>query len=201
MEGAKQGGTTETRVFAPADVAEELGISGAGLRRLALIYERVYGEFQRDPRLGRVWTPEAIERLRIARELVQDGRATSVEVALRVLDASGGVEGVPTSAGRSRGPIEALEPLIEEMRLLRGAIEGMSRRMEHLELENRELRETVNSMRELGAGETTSSDPVEERDASSTGAVVEGDPPLSEQVATSVSKIRRRMRRWWGGDG
>ncbi len=88
-----EGEGAERRVYAPGDVASRLGISGPGLRRLALIYERVYGELPRDPKLGRVWPQGAVERLERARADVQAGRAVSVEAALAAIRA--GVEAPP----------------------------------------------------------------------------------------------------------
>lgn len=129
-------------VRAPADVAGELGVSSSGLRRLALIYERVHGDLPRDPRLGRMWPTEAIERLALAREEVQAARAVSIEAALAALRRSAGVEPSPP-VQRTPTPPEPSEALLEELRLLRGAVEGMSNRLESLERENRELRESV----------------------------------------------------------
>jgi hypothetical protein len=92
----------EQRVYAPGEVAAQLGISGPGLRRLALIYERVYGELPRDPKLGRVWPQEAAERLERARGDVQAGRAVSVEAALAAIRA--GAE-PPPPVQRSARPL------------------------------------------------------------------------------------------------
>jgi hypothetical protein len=139
----------EQRVFGAGDVAKQLGISLPGLRRLAVVYERVYGELPRDDR-GRLWPEEAVARLQAARAAVGEGRAVSTEAALR---AGGDSEEVvviePSRAADDRA--DALEKLLEELRLLRGAVEGMSRRLATMEIENRELREAVSGSRELEA--------------------------------------------------
>lgn len=123
----------ERRVYSPADVAGRLGVSSSGLRRLALIYERVYGDLGRDPKLGRVWSMEAIERLERARRDVQAARAVSVEQALA--DHRAGLEperapapaGVPTGTTGGTNPLEAL---VGELRALREAVEEQNRLLE-----------------------------------------------------------------------
>jgi signal transduction histidine kinase len=109
--------------YATADAARLIGVSTSGLRRLAHIYERVYGALPRDSRLGRVWPTEAIERLNDARQVVQAGRAVSIEQALLnrgAIDAPATVGSVTQRA--SSGP-EALEELANELHALREAIE------------------------------------------------------------------------------
>ena len=69
----------------PADVARRLGISGAGLRRLAQGYERVFRPLPRDPKHGRLWPEDAIRYMEAARAMVGAGKAVSVEAALDTL--------------------------------------------------------------------------------------------------------------------
>jgi hypothetical protein len=143
----------EQKVFGAGDVAKQLDISLPSLRRLAVVYERVYGELPRDDR-GRLWPEEAVARLQAARAAVRTGRAASTEAALRAGD-DGEVVVVdrrypaPSKAADDRA--DALEKLLEELRLLRGAVEGMSRRLATMEIENRNLREAVSFNRELEA--------------------------------------------------
>ena len=152
-----------SRVYAPGDVAERLGVSGQRIRQLAAIYERVHGELLPREKRGRVWPEEAVERLERAHAAVVDGRVASVEQALRFPEgddggdgASEGVDHHPARYGRSDASLAAL---VEELRLLRGAVEGMSRRLAAFENENRELRETGDARRELELpGEPRSSD-------------------------------------------
>jgi len=153
-EGGPPEGFAQREVRAPADVAGDLGVSSSGLRRLALIYERVHGDLPRDPRLGRMWPTEAIERLALAREEVQAGRAVSIEAALAALRVLPGQPSAPVQRPQAQAvPREPLEAMVEEMKLLRGAVEGMSRRLAAQERENRELRETISRERELPPGE------------------------------------------------
>ena len=91
-------------VYEPKDAAEQLGLSPAGLRRLAGIYERVYDDLPRDARRGRLWPQEAIYRLDRARTLVHEGRAPSVEAALRYEDTG---DDAPTS---TRPPVRPETP-------------------------------------------------------------------------------------------
>ncbi len=121
------------RIYSPAVVAKRLGISAAGLRRLAAGYERVHGELPRDER-GRLWPEEAVVRLEEARIAVREGRATSVEAALR----GAFVEPPPGQAlTQEHDPQEAL---LRELRAIREAIETQSQRIAALEEENRALR-------------------------------------------------------------
>ena len=152
MEG-EGGEKNEQLVYGPADVAARLGVSPAGLRRLAVVYERVYGELRRDPRLGRVWPQEAVERLGRARNMVNTGQAVSVESALNAL-ASGDPSADdprPQALARARGAADqehALEALVGELRALRQTIEEQNRRLHALEEQNRQLQATLPSSRE-----------------------------------------------------
>lgn len=173
------GGPSEPReasleVRAPADVAGELGVSSSGLRRLALIYERVYGQLPRDPRLGRMWPAEAVERLALAREEVQAGRAVSIEATLSA--ARAGVEPRPP-VQRPQDPPEPVEALLRELRSLRGAVEGMSGRLEALERENRELREAVSQASPERSPGRQLEEPTHPEDAPG------DEPPVDEHLA------------------
>ncbi len=130
-----------SEVYLPEDVAKHLGISSAGLRRLAVIYERVYGELPRSPNRGRLWTGDAVERLESARLAVQQGRAVSVEAALAGLRAGAEpIEAQPavttTSPTTSSQPLGAL---VGELRALREAVEEQNRRLGALEEGDRSI--------------------------------------------------------------
>jgi len=129
------------------EVAQRLGITPAGLRRLADIYGVVYEPLQRDTHYNnrRLWTLEAVERLEAARALVKADRARSIKAALMML--KGGSEAsheamVLSSKEVSKDPLllavlehvqrlEALtetnraatQPLLDEVRLLREQVE------------------------------------------------------------------------------
>ena len=119
-----------------------------------MVYERVYGELRRDPRLGRVWPQEAVERLGRARNMVNTGQAVSVESALNALasgDPSADDPRPPEALARARGAADqehALEALVGELRALRQTIEEQNRRLHALEEQNRQLQATLPSSRE-----------------------------------------------------
>ncbi len=69
-------------VYPPAEAARLLGVSVSGLRRYGLLYEGVFDQLPRDPQGRRLWTPEAITRLRRAKALMAEGRAVSIQAAL-----------------------------------------------------------------------------------------------------------------------
>lgn len=106
------------RLRTPRQVAEALGVSPSGLRRLAEIYAAVCGELPRDPRSrSRLWPPRAVRELATARRLVAGKRAASVSEALVSLrqgeadsDADGGhgTEGVVGPGGDPEGLREDL---------------------------------------------------------------------------------------------
>ena len=110
-------------IYAPRDVAERLGLSGAALRRIAVIYEEIHGPLRRDPpgkRGKRVWTWEAVERLEHARALVHTGRAGSIEDALRAGD---GEEDADSDYPVHRKPARAdITAIVDELRAMRLAL-------------------------------------------------------------------------------
>lgn len=78
-------------VLPPREAALQLGVAPSTLRRLATVYTDVFGTDAlgwSDGGKGggsRLWTGEALRRTRAARELVESGRASSFELALRTL--------------------------------------------------------------------------------------------------------------------
>jgi hypothetical protein len=135
-------------VYGPADVATRLAVSSAGLRRLAAVYERVHGELGRDPRHGRLWPQEAVERLERARGMVRDGQAVSVEAALTSLTFGEPRADDPEPPALARAPEEqdrdrALGAVVSELRALRWAVEEQNQRLHALEEENRQLRASL----------------------------------------------------------
>ena len=184
----------ERRVYSPADVAARLGVSSSGLRRLALIYERVHGELPRDPKLGRVWPMEAIYRLERARLDVQAARAVSVEQALADHRAGLEPERAPAPAGVPTGATgtNALEALVGELRALREAVEEQNRLLE-------EQGRRLEALEEVRGGGPTS--PAE-------GAATEDTPPVPGPVAPermdpespvgTLSRLVARFLNRWG---
>lgn len=101
----------------PKEVADRLGVSSSGLRRLASLYEGLYGSLPRDSSDSRIWPTEAVERLEGARALVSQGRAKSIQDALQAVEtgdrtASGGLAPRPPQ-------VEALAALVREMQAMR----------------------------------------------------------------------------------
>jgi hypothetical protein len=117
-------------VYDPAQAAELLGVSASGLRRLAPIYESVFGELKRvgkgdEDKRSREWPSEAIERLLTARRLTGRGKPyRTIEAALEAIR-----DGVETDTseidfgGRQTGAdvatSQALQVLIGEIQTLR----------------------------------------------------------------------------------
>jgi hypothetical protein len=135
-------------VYGPGDVATRLGVSSAGLRRLAVVYERVYGQLGRDPRQGRVWPQEAVERLERARAMVRAGQAVSIEAALNSLTFGEPGTDAPDPSALAQAPEEqdrnyALVAVVGELRALRLAVEEQNQRLHALEEENRQLRASL----------------------------------------------------------
>lgn len=123
--------TTEI-LLAPRDAAAYLEVAPSTLRRLATVYESVYGPnslgWSDGGRGGgaRLWPRVALERTRAARALVEAGRASSFEVALRTLkDAPEGlalVEPPPPSADAVAELRSMVESLQKELADLRGEV-------------------------------------------------------------------------------
>ncbi|CAM3687591.1 HTH merR-type domain-containing protein [Deinococcus saxicola] len=76
-------------IFTPKQAAAELGVSSAALRRAAAGYEVTFGTLERDARGGRLFTGEALDRLRLALEAVHAGHIASVETALKLIHDDG----------------------------------------------------------------------------------------------------------------
>ena len=147
MEGQADEHNTQF-VYGPGDVATRLGVSSAGLRRLAVLYERVYGQLGRDPRQGRVWPQEAVERLERARAKVRAGQAVSIEAALNSLTLGEPGAEVPeppelAQASEEQDRDRALGAVVGELRALRLAVEEQNHRLHALEEENRQLRASL----------------------------------------------------------
>lgn len=114
-----------------ATAAAAVGVSVSGLRRLAPIYESVFGKL---PRAGkgsgdspRMWSLKAAHRLAAARRLVETGQRKSVKTALEALE---GVEGTGDSLevpqiGSQLSDRQLLEAVLSELVELRSEIETL----------------------------------------------------------------------------
>ncbi len=73
----------------PKGAAERLGVSASGLRRLATLWEEIYGpihwEGEREGG-GRVYPLSVVTKLEAARGLVREGKSKSIQNALQALD-------------------------------------------------------------------------------------------------------------------
>ncbi len=120
-------------VYDPARAADLLGVSASGLRRLAPIYERVFGELKRvgkgdEEKRSREWPNEAVGRLQAARQVTGRGKPyRTIEAALKAI--RDGVEVDTTEidfGGRHAGAEgaigETLQVLLGEVRTLRDEV-------------------------------------------------------------------------------
>lgn len=105
----------------PKQAAERLGVSPSGLRRLAMLWEEVYGpihwEGEREGG-GRVYPQSVVAKLEAARALVRQGRSKSIQNALQALD--GGATPSTQALARPGIPNEdVLLALLTEMQAIR----------------------------------------------------------------------------------
>ena len=131
-------------VYPPADVARRLGISGAGLRRLAQGYERVFHPLPRDPKHGRLSPEAAVRNMETARAMVGAGKAASVEAALDVLARVDDTMNGPGMRNPHENSSEVFredswEVLVEVLRALRLNLEDQQQRLASLETDVRAL--------------------------------------------------------------
>ncbi len=147
-------------VYDPARAADLLGVSASGLRRLAPIYERVFGELKRvgkgdEEKRSREWPSEAVGRLQAARQVTGRGKPyRTIEAALGAIREGAEVEGVEIDfasrhAGAEGAIGEALQVLLSEVRTLRDEVAGpITEKLEALqrEIENLRVSQTVTQM-------------------------------------------------------
>lgn len=124
-------------VLPPREAAAQLGVAPSTLRRLATVYVDVYGPDAlgwSDGGKGggsRLWTGSALRRTRAARELVESGRASSFELALRTLKDTPEDQLALVTVSAESG-LEVAE-LRAEVSALRDALEGLSREVATLQ--------------------------------------------------------------------
>src|SRR5215216_6764036 len=125
-----EGEGSEQQVVKSVAAAHKLGISKSHINRLAPIYEQVHGELPRGRRHARLWTLDAIERIRSALLAVEEGRALNVEAALRGFEAPENTESrhmsvrISGEAPETLAPLSALEELARELHALREVVEN-----------------------------------------------------------------------------
>ena len=145
-----EGEGSEQQVVKSAVAAHKLGISKTRLNRLAPIYEQVHGELPRGGRYARLWTLDAIERIRSALLAVEAGRALNVEAALRGFEIPEDTESrqmpvrILGESPETLAPLSALGELTEELHALREVVKNQdmllrdqAHRLERLEAASR----------------------------------------------------------------
>lgn len=130
-------------VFTPRQAAAELGVSGAALRRAAAGYEVVFGMLDRDVRGGRLFTGEALDRLRLALEAVHAGQVASVETALTLIRDDSALP-----------QIQPLTPRAGERADLEAVTAELLAALHLTQTHNAELRQEVSALRQHLAGLT-----------------------------------------------
>jgi hypothetical protein len=148
-----EGEAPEQRLVKSSVAANKLGISKASLNRMAPIYEQVHGELPRGGRHVRLWSLEAIERIRRARLAVEESRAETIEAALRGFETPEDTQSSQMPARISEGtpevtraPPRALEELAGELHALREVLEDQNKLLNML------LRVEAHRLQRLEAG-------------------------------------------------
>ncbi len=120
--------------YPASEAARVLGLSESATRRHAKLYEELYGPMHRDPQRRRMWTHDALERLRTAKALVSEGKALSIQGALAGLRSQvPDPLTVPAHPPRSDSQIEALTRLgaaLETVGRLEGEVRLLRERLE-----------------------------------------------------------------------
>jgi hypothetical protein len=125
-------------VYDPAKAAELLEVSDSGLRRLAPIYESVFGELKRtgkvskgaDDKRPRIWPSEAISHLAKARARTGRGRPyRTIEAALEAIrdgvESTSEIDFGGRQAGTDATIAEALGVLSNEIRSLKQEVQEL----------------------------------------------------------------------------
>lgn len=183
-------------VMPPKEAARRLGVAASTLRRLAPTYEAVHGPLPwegDEAGGGRLWPAEVVERVGAARALVAEGRAKSLESALRAL-----AGGAPPPSGVLSRPDEAGE-LVEA---LRGELEAVRRglaELPELRAEVAALRSELAASRALPASERPAAGEAGRRGGKSPGeALGEAKGQPDGPMTRAVRWLERRLR---GGRG
>ena len=115
------------------EVATALGVTTAGLRRLADIYDTAYPPLRRDEQQNnrRLWTRAAIERLKMARQLVQAEKARSIKAALESIK-KGNASHTEAPLAIPQAPAQdgVLLAVLEHMQRLEARVEAVQRQLE-----------------------------------------------------------------------
>lgn len=204
-----ENGSQNETYIPPKDAGERLGVSPSGLRRLATLYEGLYGPLPRDSSDSRVWPLSAVERLTTARALVNQGRAKSVQDALQATEEGSATE--PLEALATRQPSgEAFAAMVGELRSLRAEIAELRQEQSAITRQlaapaegtevNPQLQEILELNRALAAHLETPIDVTRERELETENA------ELKQRNAAMLQELERRRlegeaetrrRPWW----
>jgi DNA-binding transcriptional MerR regulator len=123
----------ESLLLKPGAAASRLGISGSALRRLAVTYEELHGALPEAAGGGRLFSTEAVERLRDARALMSAGRARSVRDALEALMSGAQVSvDAPAVLSRDTQVLEVIARRLEVAERLEMKVEELQREVAEL---------------------------------------------------------------------
>lgn len=133
----------DTTFYTPAQVAQVLGVSAPSVRRIALVYEGVFGPLPRDERGHRHWPQNALHRTQAAHQALGTGSVASLEAALQLINEGDDLP-VPVDLSAAAPEPDVLTEVLQELRRLREVVEA-----QHLELGA--LRQEVMGLRQLPA--------------------------------------------------
>ena len=112
----------------PGTVADRLGLSSSGLKRIVAIYAELYGPLPRDNADNRLWPLDVVERLEAARALVQAGKAESIKAALLAVDRGVDIPSVDLATPPST--LEVLRERLEALTALPARLDDLGARQD-----------------------------------------------------------------------
>ncbi len=140
----------EQRIYAASEAARLLEASESATRRYAALYEAMHGPMPRDKQKRRLWTHEALDAMRAAKALLDNGKVASIQAGLEAIGEAPRETVELSPANPPDYPLremlerlESVKHLEGEIRLLRRQLEAPSKREAELEQMNAYL------MREL----------------------------------------------------
>ncbi len=192
----------------PKEAARRLGIVPSTLRRLAPIYEGIFGELPWEGDAeggGRLWPSDAVERLQAGRALVAEGRAKSLDSALRAL--AGGATPPETLArpdtaeealrllGSLGGDLRAIRERLEEIPLLRREVEALRAELGNRGAQSAEEISSAPSLRPRAFGDG----PPAETAETAPEAPREARADRGDDSGGVLVRLARRLERILGG--
>ena len=157
------------------------------MRRLATVYEKVYGPLPRDQRQGRVYSEEAVERLERAREMVRAGRSTSIEAALRGEEV---IDRADPQEEQHRATRDQIQALHAEVQALRATVE-------ELVGENRALRERLPELEASEQPQEHAQEPPEVSEGVESGGDAGAPESVTQEPEYTTTGATHRLARWF----